>query len=210
MIPGAKTSGNFDAAALAGFRVERSRVSAQGEFLCAGMSGAIDLPRFRLNLDTISLKLLGGFEVAPALYVDAGVRYYALKMTASVLDFPEETWKPSIWEPVIGVTFRPQLSSSVRIMAQADFGGIGTESHRTAAAKAQVEWKPLAHLSIGVGYGFLYLRADGTLRDQADSPQPDPARSSHDDRHRVLTAATARSAAGRRSDVPHSCRPARR
>jgi hypothetical protein len=139
-------------------------VSAQGEFLWAGMSGSIDLPRFRLNLDTISLKLLGGFEVAPALYVDAGVRYYALKMTASILDFPEETWKPSVWLPVIGATFRPQLSSSVRILAQADFGGIGSESYRTAAAKAQVEWKPLAHLSIGAGYGFLYLRADGTLR----------------------------------------------
>lgn len=161
--PSAKTSGNFDGAALAGFRVERARLSIEGEFLWAGMSGSVELPRFSLGLDTVSFKVTGGFKVAPALYVDGGVRRFAVTMTASILEFPEETWKPGIWEPVVGLTFRPELSRNVRLFTQAHIGGIGDDAHRSAAATANIEWMPLNHLSVGGGYGLLYLKADGTI-----------------------------------------------
>ena len=74
------------------------------------MSGSVDAPHFNVTVDTISFKVIGSVAVAPALYIDGGVRRFALNMTASILDFQPVTWKPGIWEPVVGVTFRPQLN----------------------------------------------------------------------------------------------------
>jgi opacity protein-like surface antigen len=162
-IPSAKTSGNFDGAALAGFRLERSRLSIEGEFLWAGMSGSVEAPHFDLTLDTIAFRVMGGFEVAPALYIDGGVRRFALDITASILNFQPVNWKPGIWEPVIGTTFRPQLSKTLRLFTEADVGFSTDNSSRSGSATATVEWKPISHLSLGAGWGWTYLRVDGTI-----------------------------------------------
>jgi hypothetical protein len=159
----AKTSGNFNGAVLAGFRVERARLSIEGEFLWAGMSGSVEAPRFEIALDTIAFKVLGGFKIAPALYADGGVRHLALNVTASILDFEPVTWKPGIWQPVVGLTFRPQLSKTVRIFTQAQLGFSGDDSSRSGALNASVEWQPIRHLTFGGGWGWSYLRVDGTI-----------------------------------------------
>jgi len=159
----AKTSGNFNGAALAGFRVERARLSIEGEFIWAGMSGSVEAPRFEITLDTIAFSVLGGFKIAPALYADGGVHRLALNVTASILNFEPVTWKPGIWEPVVGLTFRPQLSKTVRIFTQAHLGFSGDDSTRSGAANASVEWQPIRHLSVGAGWGWLYQRVDGTI-----------------------------------------------
>jgi hypothetical protein len=166
-VPSAQTSGSFSIAAAAGFRVERSRFALEGEFLWAGLSASVTTPRFEFDADTIYFKLLGGVELLPALYIDGGVRRVSMKMNASILDFPRVTWQPGIWEPVVGMTFRPQLSRNVRVMIHTDLGGIGDDRHRTATATALVEWKPVSHLTLGGGYGVLYLRADGTILGKA-------------------------------------------
>jgi hypothetical protein len=163
-IPSATTSNNFDGAALAGFRVERWRISVEGEFLWAGMSGSVELPRFNLHLDTVSYRMMGGFRIAPALYLDAGARRFAVNMTASILDFPEVSWDPGIWEPVVGVTFRPQLTRSIRLFTQADVGGTGDDEDRSFSVTGNLEWRVAKHLSVGGGYGALYLRADGAIQ----------------------------------------------
>jgi hypothetical protein len=162
-IPSAKTSGNFDGAALAGFRVERARLSIESEFLWAGMSGSVEAPRFRLDVDTITFRVMGGFKIAPALYVDGGVRRFALDMTASILDFQPVTWKPGIWEPVVGVTFRPQINKKLRVFTQTDIGWSADDSSRSGAATASIEWKPFSHVSLGGGWGWTYLRVDGAI-----------------------------------------------
>jgi hypothetical protein len=162
-IPQAQTSGNFNGAALAGFRLERRRLSVEGEFLWAGMSGNVTLPSFKLNLDTISGKLIGGVQIARALYVDGGVRRYAISMKASILDRPEVDWKPGIWEPVVGLTFRPEFRRTLRLFTQAEYGGIGDDSHKSSSVTALLEWRPMQHLTIGAGYGLMHLRADGTI-----------------------------------------------
>ena len=166
--PSAKTSGNFNGAALAGFRVERARLSIEGEFLWAGMTGSVDAPHFNLSLDTFAYRVMGGFRIAPALYIDGGVRRFAVKMTASILDFQPVTWKPGIWEPVVGATFRPRISRNLRLFTQADVGFTGDDSSRSGAATAIAEWSPLSHLSVGGGWGWTYLKADGTISTNKD------------------------------------------
>jgi len=162
-LPSAKTSGNFDGAALAGFRVERSRLSIEGEFLWAGMSGSVEAPRFDLTANTIAGRLMGGFRVAPALYIDGGVRRFALDITASILSLQPVNWKPGIWEPVVGTTFRPRLGRKLRLFTQADVGFSTDDSSRSGSATASIEWKPISHLSLGAGWGWTYLRVDGTI-----------------------------------------------
>jgi opacity protein-like surface antigen len=162
-IPSATTSGNFDGAALAGIRVERARVSIEGEFLWAGMTGSVETPHFNLTVDTIAFKVMGGFEIVPALYIDGGVRRFALDINASILNFQPVNWKPGIWEPVVGMTYRPQLTKKLRLFTQADVGFIPDNSSRTGAVTATVEWKPISHLSLGAGWGLAYVRVDGSI-----------------------------------------------
>lgn len=163
-IPSAKTSGNFNGAAAVGFRVERARLSVSGEFLYAGMSGSVATPHFNLTVDTIAFRVMGGFEVLPALYVDAGVRRLALDMTASILNFQPVNWKPGLWEPVVGATYRPMLGKKVRLLTQADIGFSTDDSTRTGDLVGIIEWKPIRHLSLGAGWGWMYVRADGTIQ----------------------------------------------
>ena len=163
-VPSAEVSGSFDGAALAGFRLERARFSAEGEFLWAGMSGSVTLPRFDLTLDTITLKLMGGFKVAPALYVDAGVHHLAVDMTASILTFEPVTWKPGIWEPIVGATYRPYLHKKLRLFTHGDFG-FGDK--RSESLTARLEWKPIPYLAIGGGWGWLHVKADGQIATRA-------------------------------------------
>lgn len=165
-VPTADVSSNFNGAAAAGFRIERRRLSVDGSFLWAGMSGSVTTPNARLDVDTIAGRLLGGVRVLPGLFIDGGVRRLALKMTASVLAFPTESWKPGIWEPVVGITYRPQFGNTLRILAQGNAGGLGQSDHRTYELTATLEWIPFAHFTMGGGYGLLRVRADGTLRNK--------------------------------------------
>lgn len=162
-IPSASTSGNLNGAAFGGFRIERRRVSIDTTFLWAGMSGSVAVPRFDLKLNTVSFRLVGGVEVLPDLYIEGGARYLGFNMTADVLTFPEVNWKPGIWEPVVGATYHPRITRKIRLVAQADLGGLGDDSHRSSTAKGTIEWKPASHLLIGAGWGFMYVRADGTI-----------------------------------------------
>ncbi len=130
--------------------MERARASIDGTILWAG-TGSVETPHFDLNVDTIAFGVLGGFEVAPALYVEGGVRRFALDMTASILNFQPVNWKPGIWKPVIGTTYRPQLNKKLRLFTQADLGFSTDNSNRTSAATATLEWKPISHLSLGAG-----------------------------------------------------------
>ena len=167
-IPSAKVTNNFNGAALAGARLERARVSLEGEFLWAGMTGSVDAPHFNLDMDTISFRVMGGFRVAPAFYIDGGVRRFQVKMTASILDFHPVTWKPGIWEPVVGATFRPQFTRNLRLFTRADVGFTGSDSSRSGAATAVIEWRPISHLTLGGGWGWMYLKADGTILTDKD------------------------------------------
>ena len=127
-IPSATTSGNVNGAAAAGFRIERRRLSLDGQFLWAGLSGSVDAPRFEVSSDTSYLQLLGGIRVAPAFYIDGGVRRFGVSLAASILEFPEVRWKPHLWSPVVGATFRPRLGQKLRLMTKADFGASAATS----------------------------------------------------------------------------------
>ncbi len=158
-----ETSGTFEGAAAAGFRLERHRFSVQAQLLWAGMSGSVTTPSFDLTADTIYGQVTGGVQIVPALYIDGGVRRIAVDMTATLLAYEPVKWKPGVWESVLGATYRPAFGKHVRLLSHVDVGGLEDSEHRTAAVTAIVEWKPVSHFAIGGGWSFLHLRKDGTI-----------------------------------------------
>ncbi|MEP6782462.1 MAG: hypothetical protein ABI983_02265 [Acidobacteriota bacterium] len=154
-------------AAFFGARVDHKRVNAELDLLWAGMEANADRPLLKLKVSTILGGVRGGFAIAPNLYVDVGVRRFALDIRATALEFEEVEWKPGVWEPTLGGSYHPPLSKSVRLFLRGDYGGIGSDTHSTSTFNARIEWQPMAHLSFTGGYGYLHLKADGTLRDRA-------------------------------------------
>src|SRR3954447_5360733 len=86
--PGAKVSGSFNGAALAGFRVEKSGFSTYASGLWAGLSAHRSNPGASLDLDILYGQIMGGYEVFHNFSVEGGVRRMALKITANVEGYP--------------------------------------------------------------------------------------------------------------------------
>ena len=61
------------------------------------------------------------------------------------------------------MTYHPKLSRKVRLFTQADIGFSTDDSTRTGEATANIEWKPISHLSLGAGWGWAYARVDGSI-----------------------------------------------
>ena len=113
-------------------------MSIEGEVLWAGMSGSVEAPRFDLNVDTISgryRRASRSCRRSTSTPVFAGSRSTS---TASIFNFERVNWKPGIWEPVIGTTFRPQLTKKLRLFTQAGMGFSTHDSSRSGSVTANV------------------------------------------------------------------------
>jgi hypothetical protein len=163
VVPGGHVDSSFNGAAFFGARVDHRRFFAEADLLWAGMEASADRPVLKLKVSTVLGGARAGVAIAPHLYIDAGVRRFALDIRATALQFEEVQWKPGVWEPTLGAAYNPMLSKSVRLFLQGDYGGIGSDTHSTSTLTARIEWQPVAHFSLTGGYGYLRLSADGTL-----------------------------------------------
>ena len=103
------------------------------------------------------------------------------------------TWEPGIWEPVVGVTFRPQLTSKLRIYTRADVGWGGDGSSRSGAATASIEWSRFHALRrpCEVAYGLLQVERRDAANAQVGKRQEDHVTGpSHCPRSASLTEST--------------------
>lgn len=167
IVPGGHVDSSFNGAAFFGARVDHRRFFAEADLLWAGMEATAENPFLKLKVSTILGGARGGVALAPNLYVDAGVRRFALDIAASALQFDEVDWKPGVWEPTLGAEYKPALSKTVTLFLSGDYGGIGSDNHSTATLTGRIEWQPWAHFSLTGGYGYLRLQADGTLGNKA-------------------------------------------
>jgi hypothetical protein len=163
ILPSGSVSSNFNGAAFFAVRVEKSRVSVDADFLWAGLSAEAARPLLDVKVTTVLGGARAGFRVAPDLFVEGGARRFALDVKVKFLIFDEVQWKPGLWEPVVGVSYNPQLTRTLKLYTHADYGGLGSDGHSTVAATGRIEWRPAKHFSLTGGYGFLNITADGTL-----------------------------------------------
>ncbi len=163
IVPGGRASSSFNGAAFAAVLVENRWVQAQANFLWAGLSAEAANPNLRITVGTILGAARLGVRVAPNLFVSGGVRRLALNVKARALVFDEVQWKPGLWEGLVGASYTPRLSRNWRLLAYADYGGIGSDHHSSVSATGSLEWKPASHLLLNLGYGLLKIDVDGTL-----------------------------------------------
>jgi hypothetical protein len=144
------------------FRVEKGRFALAGDINYAGLRAERSTPFFDAEVSVIAGGATVGFEVAEGLFAEAGARYYELDLTARLLSFPEASWKPNTFQPMIGTTFRPQLAKRWRLYSHLDYTGFGGDA-TTVNGNARLEWRPIKFLALTAGYGFSTLRIDGEV-----------------------------------------------
>ena len=163
IVPGGSVSSTLNGAAFAGVLVENRWVQVEANFLWAGLSAEEERPNLSVKVGTVVGAARLGVRLVPDLFVTGGVRRLGLNLRATALVFEEVQWKPAIWEALIGASYTPRLSERWRLLVRADYGGVGSDNHSTYTANANVEWQPLSHLAVNVGYGLLAIKVDGTV-----------------------------------------------
>jgi opacity protein-like surface antigen len=163
IVPGGNVSSNLNGAAFAAVLVENKWVQAEANFLWAGLSADAERPNLKVEVDTVMANARVGVRVVPNLFVYGGVRRIGLNIKATALVFEEVQWKPGVWQGVVGASYTPRLSSRWRLMTKADYGGVGAGNHSSYSATGALEWQPLPHLVVDLGYGFFQVTVDGTL-----------------------------------------------
>jgi hypothetical protein len=161
--PEGSTDATLQQAFLAAFRIEKGSFALEGCYLFAGLSGEAETPSMKLEVDTQIADLRAGFAVVPDLYLEAGARYLALDMEATIGDSPAATWNPDLLEPVIGITYRPLLGKQWRFILHGDVSGLATGDSTTATGTAKLEWQPANHFLLVAGVTVQYLSTEGSI-----------------------------------------------
>ena len=161
--PASSADSGLSGAAFFGFRVEKSRFAVEGVFNYAGLEASKSSPAVDVKLKVYAGAFKGGFMVVKDLYAEAGARYIGLKVTAAVLTYPEVTWKPGKWAPVVGMTYHPQLAKRWRLQAHLDWIGLGGDAYSAVSGQARAEWEPIKHVLVTAGYGFSTEKFNATL-----------------------------------------------
>jgi len=162
-LPESPAASGLSGAAFVGFRVEKSRFAVEGLFNYAGLEASKSSPFVDVNLKVYAGSIKGGFMIVKDLYAEAGARYTSLKVTAAVRTFREVTWEPRRSDPLVGVTYHPQLAKRWRLQSHLDWIGLGGDAYSAVSGQARAEWEPIPHLLVTAGYGFSKERFNATL-----------------------------------------------
>jgi hypothetical protein len=163
--PSGKTGTSLNGAAMAAFRIEKSRWMLRGNAVWAGLSGERDLPRMKLSGDLIYGEVQTGFRVVRGLWVEGGVRRLAVDVDASVLDYPTVSRKPGVWDPIVGATYRLPMGNHWLLTLHGDGGGFGVGSQVDSNVFATLDWRLARHFGLTLGYSLLYFRIEDSLVD---------------------------------------------
>lgn len=163
--PSGSTSTSLDGAAMAAFRIEKNWWTLRGNFVWAGLSGERERPRLKVSGNVIYGELLTGVEVVNHLYVEGGVRRLALNVSADVLDYPEVSRKPGVWDPIIGMTYRLPMGRHWLMTVHGDGGGFGVGSDIDSNAFVTLDWRMVDHFGLTLGYSLLYFRLEDRWTD---------------------------------------------
>jgi len=165
-VPTANGDTGLSGAAFADVRIEKGRFALEFNANYAGLKAERSTPLLNLSVKVINAGFTGGFRVAGALYAEGGAKYHELDITATILTFPAASWKPNVWRPVVGTTFRPALTKWLRLYSHLDYTGFGGDALSTVNGQARVEIRPIRHLALTAGYGFSHLVANGDIKNK--------------------------------------------
>lgn len=165
IVSSGSTDSSFNGAYFGGARLERGKWSADALFMWAALSASRKNPHTDLNLDFIFGNAMAGREVFRDLYLEGGFRRLALDVHATV-GTDSASRAPGYWDPLIGLTYRKQLSRKWRVLIHGDGGGFGVGSDVDVTATGRAEWQFARHFGLTMGYGGMHFSDTDTRNGQ--------------------------------------------
>ena len=107
-------------------------------------------------------QLTAGREVFKGLTAEAGFRRIAMKITADVLDYPEVSRKPGVWDPLIGATYRKNLTKKWRVSGNVDGGGFGVGCDYDISETGRADWRFAKHFGMTMGVAAWQFKISDT------------------------------------------------
>ena len=158
--PSGDTDASLNGAAMAALRVEKNWWMARANIVWAGLSGERETPNVRITGNLILGEVFTGVEVVKHLYLEGGVRRLAVDASAQVLDYPEVSRKPGVWDPQVGLTYRVPMGEHWLLTMHGDYGGFGVGSEVDLNTSLTLDWRIASHFGMTLGYGLLYFRLE--------------------------------------------------
>jgi hypothetical protein len=106
--------------------------------------------------------LVGHQLLLDGLSVEGGFRRMALNVNATVLDYPEVSRKPGVWDPLLGVTYRRHLSKKWRLTGHMDGGGFGVGCDYDMVEGARADWHFAKHFGMDMGAAAFQFKISDT------------------------------------------------
>jgi hypothetical protein len=104
-----------------------------------------------------------GRTILPHLSAETGFRRTAIKIAVTLSTLPQVTWKPDIWDPLVGLTYQRSLGREWIVRIHSDGGGFGVGNDASISRTAAAEWDFTRHFELLLGYGLLYFRNTGSV-----------------------------------------------
>ena len=158
------TSG-LSGAYMGAVHIENNRIFVDAAFLYAGMTADATSKVAKLEADTSFGTIVGGVRVVDALFVEAGTRRTGLTLKATIKSGSYE-WKSSQWTSVIGTSYNPQLTPTLKLYVHYDYAGVENDHLSTSTFNGRLEWEAAKHFVLTGGYGWLHMNLDGTIRNK--------------------------------------------
>jgi hypothetical protein len=154
----------FDGAFFGGVNAANGKWRIEGYGIWAAFGGdRPPTPLLTVDIDLIYGHGRLGRRIAPDLFVTGGVRRIAFNYDITLGDLGTFSRKPGVWDPVIGIGWH-RIRQKLEWHASFDGGGFGVGADVDIGAGFRIDWKPIPHFGVAVGYDFLYLKLSDDVR----------------------------------------------
>jgi hypothetical protein len=159
--PGADKSGNvsgLNGVALFGVSVQKNRFVGDLSVLWGSVGASSTNPKIKIDTAAIFADATVGVKIYRDLAVTGGVRHMGLKIDAQLGDCAGVTWKPGIWDPMVGLMLRSSLGKKWGVDLRLEGGGFGAGSDVDISTTGRLDGRFARHFGMTMGYGALHFK----------------------------------------------------
>lgn len=154
------TDSSFNGALFSGVSIRGGKWLVDFDFLWLASTTTAERPRIDLKYDIVYGHVAGGYRVYKDVYALGGVRRVALNIHAQLEDLIDVKVKPSIWDPLIGISWEPELGHGFNAKFDFEGGGFGVGADVDLSGLARLNWQMAKHFELTFGYAFLHLKSE--------------------------------------------------
>jgi hypothetical protein len=154
---------SLNSAWMTGLSVESGRWFAEAFGLYAALTADRTTPRLEVDTKTYLLNGRAGVRLFDGFSATGGFRLFNVDLDATVTlpilgTTAQGQAERTLWDPLIGVDWRRQVSDRLGFEANLQGGGFGVGTDAEVSAEAYVKWRIARHLLLRTGYTFFYYK----------------------------------------------------